>query len=164
LRGKEISITKLAEISGISRPYLSQIESGKRKPTPEVLEKIADGLQALTGELITYSQLLEKAGYKELSIGQQYKEMINDFSEDPEQDLLQALGKLKKSIQANNIDQVQKEDGSISEHTVNEDNLYDLGRIFKQVSRPVMFESQTLTEDEKEILYDFVQLILNHRK
>ena len=36
-----MSRKQLAEASGLSAPYLSQIESGKAKPSPETLAAIA---------------------------------------------------------------------------------------------------------------------------
>ncbi len=38
---KGLNITELSETTGISRPYLSQIESGKRKPSLEVMNEMA---------------------------------------------------------------------------------------------------------------------------
>lgn len=43
----------LAEIAEISVPYLSQIETGKRKASTKVLVAIADGLQVDVDDLIT---------------------------------------------------------------------------------------------------------------
>lgn len=70
-----LSITKLAEVSGFSRPYLSQIESGHKKPTLEVLKRLADGLCYVTNEYYSYGTLLEKAGYEELAKGQMLLEL-----------------------------------------------------------------------------------------
>lgn len=64
-----LSITKLAEVSGFSRPYLSQIESGHKKPTLEVLKRLSESLN------VRYSVLLEKAGYEELAKGQRLLEL-----------------------------------------------------------------------------------------
>jgi len=39
---RELSLTKLAEISGISHPYLSQIERGKKSvPSPKIIQKLS---------------------------------------------------------------------------------------------------------------------------
>lgn len=159
-----LSITKLAEVSGFSRPYLSQIESGHKKPTLEVLKRLADGLCYVTNGHYSYGTLLEKAGYEELALGQQYKELLEDFSEDPEQAVTEALGQLRKSIQADNVEQVLTDNQSTVEQHVTADNLYDLKRVFKQISKPVTFGNDTLTVKEKAMLYDFVEIMLKHRE
>lgn len=43
---RELKISTLAEFSGVSQPYLSQIESGKRKPSLEIVRKLAEALDA----------------------------------------------------------------------------------------------------------------------
>jgi transcriptional regulator with XRE-family HTH domain len=40
----ELSVRKLAQMAGISNPYLSQIERGLRDPSEQVLDAIADAL------------------------------------------------------------------------------------------------------------------------
>lgn len=54
-----LTITKLAELSGVSHPYLSQIENGKKKnfPSSDVLIKLAGPLG------VDHTDLMEKAGY-----------------------------------------------------------------------------------------------------
>jgi len=54
-----MNITQLAEQSGVSRPYLSQIESGKRNPSNDLLFKLSKALD------ISYALLLEKTGDKD---------------------------------------------------------------------------------------------------
>lgn len=56
-----LNITELARKSGISRPYLSQIESGSRAPSNDLLLDLSKALG------IDYSVMLGKAGRKELS-------------------------------------------------------------------------------------------------
>jgi transcriptional regulator with XRE-family HTH domain len=40
-----VSIRQLAQVTGISNPYLSQIERGLRKPSADILQQIAKGLR-----------------------------------------------------------------------------------------------------------------------
>jgi transcriptional regulator with XRE-family HTH domain len=40
-----LSVRRLAEMAGVSNPYLSQIERGLRKPSAEILQQIAKALQ-----------------------------------------------------------------------------------------------------------------------
>jgi transcriptional regulator with XRE-family HTH domain len=55
----ELSMRRLAAMSGISAPYLSQIEHGLRAPSERVLRSIAEGLK------LSADVLLEQAGAEE---------------------------------------------------------------------------------------------------
>lgn len=58
LRKKQgITITQLAEKSGVSHSYISQIENGKFNPSPEILRKLSEPLG------VSYEDLMIKAGY-----------------------------------------------------------------------------------------------------
>lgn len=57
-----ISLRKLADISGISNPYLSQIERGLRKPSAEILKAIARGLSISAETMYSRAGLLEEHG------------------------------------------------------------------------------------------------------
>lgn len=57
---KGFTIRDLADRSGVSTAYISQLENGNRGiPSPEVLMKLSEGLN------ISYSELMEIAGYLE---------------------------------------------------------------------------------------------------
>ncbi len=51
-----MSVRRLAEVANISNPYLSQIERGLRKPSADILQQLAKGLQ------ISAESLYERAG------------------------------------------------------------------------------------------------------
>ena len=70
-----ISIRKLAERAGISNPYLSQIERGLRKPSAEILKRIARGLS------VSAESLFERAGLLE---GRETPDVENAIESDPE--------------------------------------------------------------------------------
>ena len=55
-----LSIRKLAELTGVSNPYLSQIERGVRKPSAEILRSIADALSIRTETLYEKAGLLDE--------------------------------------------------------------------------------------------------------
>ena len=58
-RGLRLSLRRLSELSGISNPYLSQIERGLRKPSAEVLQQIARALVVPTEQLYVLAGILE---------------------------------------------------------------------------------------------------------
>ena len=70
-----ISIRKLAERADISNPYLSQIERGLRKPSAEILKRIARGLS------VSAESLYERAGLLE---GRDTPDVEDAIEEDPE--------------------------------------------------------------------------------
>src|SRR5699024_12868461 len=55
----DINIIQVAEQSGVSRSFLSQIESSKRNPSNDLLFKLSKALD------ISYALLLEKTGDKD---------------------------------------------------------------------------------------------------
>lgn len=58
-RGQRLSLRRLSEGSGISNPYLSQIERGLRKPSAEVLQQIARALSVPVEQLYVRAGILE---------------------------------------------------------------------------------------------------------
>ena len=52
-----LSLRQLADLAGVSNPYLSQIERGVKKPSAEFLQQLAKGLQ------ISSESLYVKAGF-----------------------------------------------------------------------------------------------------
>ena len=53
----KLSLRQLADLAGVSNPYLSQIERGIKKPSAEILQQLAKGLQ------ISSESLYVKAGF-----------------------------------------------------------------------------------------------------
>ncbi len=53
-----MSVRRLAELAGVSNPYLSQIERGLRKPSADILQQIAKGLQISAETLYVRAGLL----------------------------------------------------------------------------------------------------------
>jgi transcriptional regulator with XRE-family HTH domain len=52
-----MSVRRLADLAGVSNPYLSQIERGLRKPSADILNQIAQALK------ISTETLYERAGF-----------------------------------------------------------------------------------------------------
>ncbi len=57
-----LPMRQLATMSGISNPYLSQIERGLREPSEQVLNAIADSLQVSAHSLRGADETAEAAG------------------------------------------------------------------------------------------------------
>ena len=56
----QISMRQLAKAADISNPYLSQVERGLRKPSAEILARIASGLRISAETLYVRAGLLEE--------------------------------------------------------------------------------------------------------
>jgi transcriptional regulator with XRE-family HTH domain len=54
-----VSVRQLAEKSGVSNPYLSQVERGLRKPSADVLNQIAKALRVSAEVLYVRAGILE---------------------------------------------------------------------------------------------------------
>jgi transcriptional regulator with XRE-family HTH domain len=57
--GAQVSVRQLAESSGVSNPYLSQVERGLRKPSAGVLSQIAKALRVSAEVLYVRAGILE---------------------------------------------------------------------------------------------------------
>src|ERR1700738_3259099 len=55
----QVSVRQLAERSGVSNPYLSQVERGLRKPSADVLNQIAKALRVSAEVLYVRAGVLE---------------------------------------------------------------------------------------------------------
>ena len=60
----KVSLRQLAEATGVSNPYLSQIERGLRKPSAEILQAIARALS------ISAETLYVRAGILDARVGE----------------------------------------------------------------------------------------------
>ncbi len=60
--GAQLSLRQVAEQTGISNPYLSQIERGLRKPSAEVLQQLARALRISADQLHLYGADLRPVG------------------------------------------------------------------------------------------------------
>ncbi|CAN5763367.1 helix-turn-helix transcriptional regulator [soil metagenome] len=63
----KVSLRQLAQATGVSNPYLSQIERGLRKPSAEILAQIAKGLRISAETLYVQAGILtEREGTAEV--------------------------------------------------------------------------------------------------
>ena len=55
----QLSLRQLAEQTGVSNPYLSQIERGLRKPSAEVLQQLAKAFRISAEQLYVHAGILD---------------------------------------------------------------------------------------------------------
>ena len=58
-RGAQLTLRQLADQTGVSNPYLSQIERGLRKPSADVLQQLAKALRISAETLYVRAGILE---------------------------------------------------------------------------------------------------------
>src|SRR5688572_24577878 len=59
-RSAQYSLRQLADLAGVSNPYLSQIERGLRKPSAEILQQIAKALRISAETLYVRAGILDE--------------------------------------------------------------------------------------------------------
>jgi transcriptional regulator with XRE-family HTH domain len=57
-----MSVRRLADLAGVSNPYLSQIERGLRRPSAEILQQLAKALKISVEALYVRAGLLSDDG------------------------------------------------------------------------------------------------------
>jgi transcriptional regulator with XRE-family HTH domain len=67
-RAAELSLRQLAEQTGVSNPYLSQIERGLRKPSAEVLQQLAKALRVSAETLYVRAGILDPEDHRTTSV------------------------------------------------------------------------------------------------
>ncbi len=89
-----LSLRKLAELAGVSNPYLSQIERGLRKPSADILQQIARALS------ISAETLYVRAGILDDRSGA--VDVVGEIRRDPalSSDQRQALIRIYQSFRA----------------------------------------------------------------
>lgn len=64
----QMSLRQLAQAAGVSNPYLSQVERGLRRPSAEILGRIAQGLRISAETLYVQAGILDdRAGEEALT-------------------------------------------------------------------------------------------------
>ena len=59
-KAAEMSLRHLANVAGVSNPYLSQIERGLRKPSADILRRVAEALRISAETLYVKAGILEE--------------------------------------------------------------------------------------------------------
>src|SRR3954453_4937886 len=58
--GAKLSLRQLADLAGVSNPYLSQIERGLKKPSADILQQLAKGLRISAESLYVRAGILDE--------------------------------------------------------------------------------------------------------
>ncbi len=58
-QGARLSLRQLSELAGVSNPYLSQIERGLKRPSAEILQQLAKGLEVSAESLYVRAGILD---------------------------------------------------------------------------------------------------------
>ena len=87
-RAAELSLRQLAEQTGVSNPYLSQIERGLRRPSAEVLQQLSKALRVSAESLYVRAGILdpedhpastvEMAVLADASLSERHKQVLLD--------------------------------------------------------------------------------------
>lgn len=59
-RSAQLSLRQLSELAGVSNPYLSQIERGLKRPSAEILQQLAKGLEVSAESLYVRAGILDE--------------------------------------------------------------------------------------------------------
>lgn len=185
-KDRDLTLVELSKITGVSNPYISQIENGKFTPSPEVLTKISKGLG------VADLHLMIKAGYldqelssiegdvdmekiisamieDEIKILQSVKGNNDDNSIDIKISATKRLLKLEEMRKKlNNINHKEAlnshliEGTSIDDYQENKSNFYidnDLSNIL--FSNDVYFFSNKLTTEDKVKIVRLASVVLS---
>ncbi|MGI8576564.1 MAG: helix-turn-helix domain-containing protein [Nocardioidaceae bacterium] len=67
-RAAQLTLRQLADLAGVSNPYLSQIERGLRRPSAEVLQQLAKALRISAETMYVRAGILEPADGSERNV------------------------------------------------------------------------------------------------
>ena len=87
-RRTHLSIRRLADLSGISNPYLSQIERGLRKPSAEILQQLAKALSISAETLYVRAGILDASSQPPSGVVEAIRADL-DLNEDQKASLVQ---------------------------------------------------------------------------
>lgn len=76
----KLSVQNLHEITGVSQPYLSQMENGSKTPSRKIVNRIAKGISNndKTDIKEIHNKLLRLAGYSEIRYADSFFELFNN--------------------------------------------------------------------------------------
>lgn len=106
----QLSVRQLSAAAGISNPYLSQIERGLRRPSAEILNSLAKGLQISAESLYVQAGLLDashESGTTDVRLALKLDRHLGDRQR---QILLDLYDSFVPSYASEHVDKVDKVD------------------------------------------------------
>lgn len=96
---KRLSITQddLAFLTGISVPYISEIENGKKRPSLDIIVAISDAIGVTVDELLSGNMLSSSSDYQT-----DIDYLLSDCTSEERQFIYEMLRALKESLRQNN--------------------------------------------------------------
>lgn len=162
---KGLSISKLAELTEVSQPYLSQIENGKRNPSYDIIHKIKRVLDIDFYLLSWASGLYTDAEYKDYL---EQKEHVDSMTPEEEEEYYNQQNKdfifydkvnkfrKRKYVQIEDFLNNQIEGFYISGHKLTNDEIKMLIHLFENKEKNYPTESE-LENEFKELQKERVQ-------
>lgn len=146
LRKKEgLTLVELSKLSGVSNPYLSQIENDQFKPSPDIIRKLSNGLK------VDYNDLMVLAGYIE--------EMEN--VEEQTKELQKELEMLLKTKNESELELKLFESLKTQEKLLSAiKTMSDLYNVLISNS-DVYYKDHLLTNDEKQKILSIIEAFLD---
>ena len=144
---KGFSIREVSKRSGVSHPYISQLETGKNKnPSPDILVKIAKALK------LEPSEVIYLAGYDELYDVVKYGEALKDFSSWDDKYTIEYLKDLKQNVEL--LDHVTDLKTFLKDDFVHEDTNDEEA---KTAISPT-YNGHTLTREDREKISGLIEI------
>lgn len=96
---KGISARELSRRSGISQPYLSQLENGKNKnPSVDVLNKLAKGLGITNSTLMMIAGYIDDGDMKTLDDAEEILKSMKNFSPSTPEEIQESMQQQQKEL------------------------------------------------------------------
>lgn len=98
---KRLNITQddLSFLTGISVPYISEIENGKKRPSLDIIVSISDALDVTVDELLSGNMLSSMYDFQT-----DIDYLLSDCTSEERQFIYEMLRALKNSLRQNNWD------------------------------------------------------------
>jgi len=105
-RSAQYSLRQLADLAGVSNPYLSQIERGLRKPSAGILQQIAKALRISAETLYVQAGILDEREGEQEDVATAIR-ADTTLSERQKQVLLDIYESFRRENSANGADTTQ---------------------------------------------------------
>lgn len=154
---KGLTLTQLGDMIGYSNPYLSQIETGKKKkmPSPELLEKLAKPLG------VNYSDLLFMAGYDDLAKGVRLREAQAEFQGDID-NLFNDEGSVEIIFKENRYENVRDANGATIQYVIPNEELvrrfFDIRYLLTKREK-AYYNGHLLTDQDRKRILDVLKAL-----